>query len=126
MPGSLADKQAIRTALIQFANAGELTYYGELGEKVGKHARWPLWKPILDEISREETQGSERYPQGKPDITFIVLNSASGWPGQIGFKPTNGNPTQTQIAKAQEELTKVFKLYCPGKSVPQLPLPKRK
>ena len=114
------DKSRIRSELMKLALAGELTYYGVLGASIGKPARWPLWKTVLDEISREQTQ------KGQPDITFLVLNASTGWPGQIGFIPTGGRPTQAQKDHAQKELDRVFQQYCPGKPTPQLPQRKRR
>ncbi len=113
------DKKHIRAELEKLAKAGELTYYGVLGAAVGKHARWPLWKQVLDEIAREETR------QGRPDITFIILSAKTGWPSQIGFKGVRNKPTEAQMQTAQTELDKVFRHYCPGKPTPTLPKPKR-
>ena len=115
----LADKKRVHAELVRLAQAGELTHYGVLGASIGKPARWPLWKTVLDEISREQTQ------KGQPDITFLVLNASTGWPGQIGFIPTGGRPTQAQKDHAQRELGRVFQQYCPGKPTPQLPQRKR-
>jgi hypothetical protein len=116
----MTDKERIRSELMRLGHAGELTYYGVLGASVGKHARWPLWKTVLDEISREETDKKK-----EPDITFLVLNASTGWPGQIGFEATDGNPTPAQKQHAQKELDRVFRRYCPGKHTPILPQRKR-
>jgi hypothetical protein len=113
-----ADKARIRSELLRLARAGKLTYYGVLGASVGKPARWTLWKTVLDEISLET-------PKSDPDITFLVLNASSGWPGQIGFSPTAGKPTPKQKAHAQQEINRIFERYCPGKRAPILPQPKR-
>jgi hypothetical protein len=113
------DKARIRAELMRLAQAGELTYYGVLGVSVGKPARWTLWKTVLDEISLET-------PRTDPDITFLVLNASSGWPGQIGFSPTGGQPTQEQKEHAQKELDRVFRRYCPNKPTPVLPQRKRR
>jgi len=69
----LSDRKKVRSELIRLAEAGDLTYYGELGAAVGKHKQWPLWKRVLDEISDDETR------KEMPDITFLVLNSVTGW-----------------------------------------------
>jgi hypothetical protein len=113
------DKSRIRSELMTLARAGELTYYGVLGASVGKPARWTLWKTVLDEVSLET-------PKTDPDITFLVLNASTGWPGQIGFSPTDGKPTPAQMAHAQKELDRVFRRYCPGKQTPVLPQRKRR
>jgi ABC-type Zn uptake system ZnuABC Zn-binding protein ZnuA len=102
---------AIRNELEKLARAGQVTYYKDLGAIVGKPPRWTLWKEVLDEISYT-----------KPDVTIIVLQANSGWPGQIDYSATNGKPTPAQKKFAQDELEKVFKAYCPGKPGPQLPI----
>lgn len=101
----------VRKELEKLARAGHVTYYKDLGATIGKPPRWTLWKDVLDEISYT-----------KPDISIIVLQASSGWPGQIDYSATNGKPTPAQKTYAQEELAKVFKAYCPGKPVPQLPV----
>jgi hypothetical protein len=111
----LSDRKKVRSELIRLAEAGDLTYYGELGAAVGIHKQWPLWKRVLDEISDDETR------KEMPDITFLVLNSVTGWPSQIDFKRTDGKPTEEQKLKAQAELDKVFRRYCPDRPTPTLP-----
>lgn len=101
----------VRAELEKLARAGRVTYYKDLGATFGKPARWTLWKAVLDEISYT-----------KPDITIIVLQARSGWPGQIDYSATDGKPTLAQKKYAQAELAKVFSAYCPGKPVPQLPI----
>ncbi|HTF71948.1 MAG TPA: hypothetical protein VK638_55705 [Edaphobacter sp.] len=101
----------IRTELEKLARAGRVTYYKDLGGIIGKPARWTLWKVVLDEISST-----------KPDLTIVLLQANSGWPGQIDYSATDGKPTLAQKKFAQDELSKVFNAYCPGKSVPQLPI----
>ena len=101
----------VRVELEKLARAGRVTYYKDLGATIGKPARWTLWKEVLDEISYT-----------KPDITIIVLQARSGWPGQIDHSATDGKPTPAQKQFAQAELSKVFKAYCPAKPVPQLPV----
>ena len=101
----------IRNELEKLARAGQVTYYKDLGAIIGKPPRWTLWKEVLDEISYT-----------KPDVTIIVLQANSGWPGQIDYSATDGKPAPTQKKFAQDELAKVFKAYCPGKPVPQLPI----
>ncbi len=65
----------VRPALEKLAGAGRVTYYKDLGAAIGKPARWTLWKAVLDEISYD-----------KPDLSIIVLNATTGWPGQIAYK----------------------------------------
>jgi hypothetical protein len=101
----------VRNELEKLARAGRVTYYKDLGATIGKPAKWTLWKAVLDEISYT-----------KPDVTIIVLLAGSGWPGQIDYSATNGKPTPAQKKLAQEELAKVFKAYCLGEPVPQLPI----
>lgn len=96
-------KDAIRSELIRLAENGKTIFYGELGSVVGIPVRGP-WKPILDQIGREETA------RGLPDITFLVINKQTGLPGQIGFKPAKP-PTADQRKTADETLAAVFGHY---------------
>ncbi len=105
-----------RNELKKLAAAGRVTYYKEIGSKVGRHERWPKWKDVLDTIAKDS-----------PDISVLVLNAGSGWPGQIGGKPViDGKPTDKQKEYAQAELDRVFKQYAQGKPTPTLPLRKRR
>jgi hypothetical protein len=108
-------KKKVRSELTRLALVGELTYYGELGEAVGKHKQWPHWGLVLNGISEEENR------KELPDITFLVLNSGTGWPSQIDFKRTDGEPSEEQRQRAQLELNKIFRHYCPDKPAPILP-----
>lgn len=96
-------KGAIRAELVRLAKARQTITYGELGKLVGVPARGP-WKPILDEISRDEAG------RGLPDITFLVINAASGLPGQIGFQPAKP-PTAEQRRLADQVIQQVFQYY---------------
>jgi len=97
-------KEAIRAELIRRAKQTCTIYYSELGELVGIPAQGP-WKPVLDEIGREERSN------GRPDITFLVINKQTGLPGQIGFKPAKP-PTLEQRRTADSEIQSVFDYYC--------------
>jgi hypothetical protein len=94
---------AIRATLLRLAREGRTIFYGELGQAVGIPARGP-WKPVLDEIARLETA------EGRPDITFLVINKQTGLPGQIGFKPAKP-PTPGQRRIADAEIQKVYGYY---------------
>jgi hypothetical protein len=96
-------KDAILEVLLECAQQGQTIFYGDLGIKVGVPTRGP-WKPILDEIAREETTS------GRPDITFLVINRQTGLPGQIGFKPAKP-PTPEQRNIADDEIKRVFAYY---------------
>jgi hypothetical protein len=98
-------KAEIITTLSQRAKSGRTIFYGELGEEVGIPPRGP-WKPILDEIAREETA------RGRPDITFLVINKQTGLPGQIGFRPARP-PTLDQRRMADDVIQKVFAYHRP-------------
>jgi hypothetical protein len=112
----LATIEPARSELKNLAERGGITYYKELGKKVGRHERWPKWKDVLDTIAAE-----------RPDISILVLNARSGWPGQIGGKPVvDGKPTDEQKRYAQAELVRVFEKYARGKTAPTLPLRKAK
>jgi hypothetical protein len=105
----------VRAELEKLARAGRVTYYKDLGAVIGKPARWTLWKEVLDTIS-----------YSKPDITIIVLNATTGWPGQIDYKATDGKPSISQQQFAQAELARVFAQHCPGKLVPKLPIKRKR
>lgn len=96
-------KDAIRAELKRCARARRTISYSELGKAVGIPAQCP-WKPVLDEISREETNTV------CPDITFLVINKQTGLSSQIDFKSAK-HPTPEQRRKADEEIQKVFTHY---------------
>lgn len=96
-------KDAIITVLSRCARQRRTIFYGELGTEVDVPARGP-WKAVLDEIAREETAN------GRPDITFLVINKQTGFPGQIGFKPAKP-PTPEQRRIADDVIEKVFAHY---------------
>jgi hypothetical protein len=96
-------RDEIREVLLQRARAGLTIYYSELGELLKIPARGP-WKPILDEISREE-RGN-----GHPDLTYLVVSKISGLPGQIEFEAAKP-PTPEQREKVREVQKRVFKYH---------------
>jgi len=96
-------KSAIVAALRQCANQGKTIFYGDLGQKVDVPARGP-WKAILDEIARDEIS------RGRPDITFLVINKQTGFPGQIAFRPAKP-PTREQRKIADDQIEKIFAYY---------------
>ena len=104
----LSKKALIRSELLKCATATPMEFpsYGTFGPRVGMPARGP-WKKILDLISEEDTK------QGLPDVTFLLINKGTGYPGQIGFvnaKP----PSAAQMAKARVEVQKIIDKYNPG------------
>ena len=101
-------KDAIRAELLLRASEGRTIFYEELGRMLAIPTRGP-WKPVLDEISREETG------KGLPDITFLVISKRTGLPGQIGYKPAKP-PTAQKRRVADETIQKVFAHYQPKKN----------
>jgi hypothetical protein len=91
-------KEAIKAVLKDRARQRKTIRYGELGKAVGIPAQGP-WKPILDEISREE----------KPDITYLVVNK-DGLSSQIGYSPANP-PSDKQRRDADRVIAAVFAHY---------------
>jgi hypothetical protein len=104
----LAKKALIRRELMKCATATpmESPTYGDFGPRVGIPARGP-WKRILDHIAEEETR------QGLPDITFLLINKSTGYPGQIGFTVAKP-PSAAQRQKAKAEVQKIIEKYNPG------------
>ena len=100
-------KHAIRTELLRCAFEGKFPSYAEFGKRVGVPAQGP-WKPVLDTISREETAA------GYPDITFILINKTTKYPGQIGFVSSGRRPSPAQKVLARNQVQRVIDLYCPG------------
>jgi hypothetical protein len=102
-------KQAlIRGELMKCALAQPMEFptYGTFAPRVGMPIQGP-WKGVLDVISRAETR------QGRPDITFLLVNQRTGYPSQIGFAQSK-KPTPQQIAHARSEIQKVINQYNPG------------
>jgi hypothetical protein len=93
-------KASILHVLKRCAREKRTIFYGELGKEVDIPSRGP-WKPILDDIAREETGN------GRPDITFLVINKQTGFPGQIGFKPAKP-PTSEQRRMADDVILKIL------------------
>ncbi|MER8917692.1 hypothetical protein NKI32_28240 [Mesorhizobium sp. M0761] len=91
-------KEAVRAVLKHCAMQRLTIRYGVLGKAVGIPAQGP-WKPVLDQISSEET----------PDITFLVVNK-DGLPSQIDFKQANP-PTEEQKEMAADMIEAVFAHY---------------
>jgi hypothetical protein len=89
----------IREALIAVAQRRETITYSRSAEVLGINPRGP-WKPVLDELSRREA-GTDR-----PDITFVLINARTRFPGQIGFQDAHPpSARQRQIAdQTQQEV----------------------
>ena len=100
-------RAAIRNALLAHAAAGQFPYYGQLGGPLGIHARWPLWKLYLDDISRAEKAA------GLPDVTWIVRSTRTRLPGQMDFKRV-AKPTQSHWDRAKAMVQPVIDKYAPG------------
>jgi hypothetical protein len=66
---------------------------------------------LLDQISQEE------IARGQPDITFLLINKRTKFPGQIGFVRAN-KPSPDQVRLARRKLKAVFDKYCPGAPMP--------
>jgi hypothetical protein len=96
-------KEKIRGVLLERAKAGRTIYYKDLGSLVGIPTTGP-WKPVLDEISHEETA------KGLPDITYLVIAAKTNLPAQIGFKSAKP-PTAEQRQQAAEVIRGVFAHY---------------
>jgi hypothetical protein len=104
----LEKKDLIRSELLKCARATPMEFptYSEFAPRVGMPTQGP-WKEVLDMISREEVN------QGLPDITFVLVNSRTRYPSQIGFTGSK-NPSAQQKARAHTEIQKVIDRYNPG------------
>jgi hypothetical protein len=96
-------KPAIRSELLRRARKRQLITYGQLGDAVGIPSRGP-WKPVLDEIGLEETA------EGRPDITYLVVNARTRLPSQIGFRAAKP-PTAAQRKEAADVTRTIFDYY---------------
>jgi hypothetical protein len=101
----LDKKDLIRNELTALAKEVPLRCltYGEFGARVGIPARGP-WKKILDLIASEELTAD------RPDITFLVINSKTGYPGQIDFEPASP-PSQAQRRSFEAMLKRIAAHY---------------
>ncbi|THD43994.1 MAG: hypothetical protein E7774_11570 [Bradyrhizobium sp.] len=102
------DRQAeIRRELQKAAARRQPLTYTQLGATLGIPTRGP-WKPILDKLSKEETEGK------RPDITFMVVSARTGYPAQIGFRAAKP-PDAQQIEKVRETWDALFELWAPAR-----------
>jgi hypothetical protein len=101
-------KDLIRSELLKCATATPMQFptFRAFAARVGMPIQGP-WKPILDVISVEETD------QGKPDITFLLLNRHTRYPMQIGLVHSN-DPTPQQRELARRQVQKIIDRYNPG------------
>jgi hypothetical protein len=104
----IGKKHLIRSELLKCAIATPMEFptYAAFAPRVGMPVQGP-WKGVLDAISREETG------QGRPDITFVLVNQRTGYPSQIGFSRSKP-PTDKQKAHARAEVQRVIDRYSPG------------
>ena len=102
------NKRRILDELLKCATAKpmEILFYKDFAPRVGMNYRGP-WRDVLNEISRDETI------QGRPDLTYLLRNRKTGYPGQIGFRRAE-RPSPQQKDTAKIELQKVIDFYSPG------------
>lgn len=104
----LDKKSLIRNQLLELAKAPAMRpmTYTEFGKLVGIPSQGP-WKLILDHVADEERV------RGLPDLTFMVINKRTGYPGQIGGEPAHP-PSDAQKRRAKAEFQKLIDRYNPG------------
>jgi hypothetical protein len=110
MSKSASLKASVRHELEKAAKAGRFPYYAEVAANVGMKPRGP-WKKMLDEIS------SEQKSMGLPDITFVLMNKTTRYPGQIGMVLAR-SPTNEQKKLARKKAQEVVDKYHPGAQNP--------
>ena len=96
-------KAHILSVLVEEAKLGRTITYGQLGKRIGIPAMGP-WKGVLDELGSDETGA------GRPDITYLVVKSSTGYPGQIGFEASS-TPTSAQRLHADKVIADVWAFY---------------
>lgn len=96
-------KEAVTAELLRCAKSGETITYGELGQRVGIPRQGP-WKPLLDIISDEQAA------RGLPDVTFLIINKGTRYPGQIG-RVVARKPSDEQKALAKRKLDEIREAY---------------
>ena len=102
-------KDLIRSELLKCARATPMQFptFRAFAALVGMPVQGP-WKPILEVISAEETA------EGRPDLTFLLLNRHTRYPMQIGLVRSNDpTPEQRQLARGE-----VQKIINPGAKNP--------
>lgn len=62
------------------------------------------WKGVLDELGSDDTGA------GTPDITYLVVRSSTGYPGQIGLVEST-TPTSAQKLEADKVMADVWAHY---------------
>ena len=102
-------KPAILRALRERAPRGERVSYGRLGKLVDIPTQGP-WKPVLDQIANEEEA------QGRPDITYLVVLSGTGYPAQIERKDSR-KPTERQRQAAERVWNEIRAYYATERTI---------
>ncbi|TIL94634.1 MAG: hypothetical protein E5Y73_11010 [Mesorhizobium sp.] len=110
-------RKAIRDALLEHAASGRFPTYGQLGEPLEIHPRWPLWKLYLDDIAMEELAFND--PKRHPDFTWIIRSSRTKLPSQMDFKQIP-KPTTADWQWAAQKAQLAIDRYCPGAVNPYL------
>ncbi|WP_341487294.1 hypothetical protein [Pararhizobium sp. A13] len=88
--------------------------YGEFGDLVDVSPA--LYVRFLDAIAAHERDN------GKPDVTYILVNKDFRYPSQIGGKLAKP-PSPAQKKLAREEMQKVINAYCEGAENPYPAIP---
>jgi hypothetical protein len=112
MPIDLKRKARIRAELFRCAVEGATPItYGQFHERVtGKKMPGRFqWRSYFNAIAMEER--SHNYP----DITFLVFDKSTKYPGQIEFRRVaKSGPDKKQRAALQSGMKEIRKLYCPS------------
>ena len=111
MPAGIEDR--IRAKLLDYAKAKQIVLvpYGTLAAELGEHVMAVSNRTTLNRIADREKSNN------RPDITFILKNRRTGYPGQIGGKRAHPpSPEQKQRAKA--EMQEIIREYSPCSSNP--------
>lgn len=107
------DYEAIRESLILAAKRGDVVYYSDLAQAIGREVKGPHWAVhigrILGRISSQESE------DGRPLLSAIVVSRDSKLPGEgfftLGQELRLVEPGEDEVAFARRQMRRVYEYW---------------